>query len=706
MSRCSNCGAENDAAAVFCLKCDHFLEWEAPHRRHRRRPDDSPSSVVPGSARMPEPLPDSEREPLKDSEPEAAPESELGAVPESELEPVPGPKPEPPPAGVAPPHDQRPTPESPSAHDIIRALDAGSDLATDRERPDLTQHLDQARERLAAASATVVVLGEFKRGKSTLINALLHTSVCPVDADVVTAVPTIVTYADTAGVTAYAQDPGSGEMVAREMSLRDLPGLVSEPVDPAARVLERSVEVRVPHRMLKAGLRLVDTPGVGGLDSAHGFLTLGTLSMADGAIFVTDASQELTGPELTFMRTVVERCPVTALVVTKTDLYAEWRRIVDLDRRHLAAAGLDVDVIPVSSFLRLRAATDESLNAESGFEELVALLASAVVRPGAARAASAAAEEVEFVVTQIAERAQAERAVLAKPERAPEVIAQLRETTHRAASLVGPSSSWQQTLADGIQDLVADVDHDLQERMRAVVRDVEVIIDQGDPKELWPDTEVWLRRQVAQVAVENRNLLIGRATELTAEVAGRFELDAGRRFELNLGTPDRAMSDLPAIGTFGAQPGRVASMLMATRSSIYVPMVLFSVLSGVGFAAIGVGVAVVLGAGIGQKVIRDEATRQRTFRQQQAKVVARKFVDDVAFGLNKDTRDALRTTQRRLREDFQARASSIHLSSQVALEAAQRAAGMDQQQQRVRTHELANEERRIAAVLGGLESRA
>ena len=660
--RCSNCGADNDDDAVFCLKCDHFLEWEVTQRR--RRPADrsarSPNTGDPAqrleSRGKPQPTPD-----------------RPGPVTEMPSEPA-------------------------SAHEIIRALDAGRELAVDRSRHDLTEHLDNARERLAAASATVVVLGEFKRGKSTLINALLHTAVCPVDADVVTAIPTVVCYGETAGVTAYAEDSASGEILAREVPLRELPQLVSEPAGTTARPLERSVEVRVPHRMLRAGLRLVDTPGVGGLDSGHGYLTLGTLAMADGAIFVADASQELTGPELAFLTSVLGRCPQTTMVVTKTDLFPDWRRVVDLDRRHLANAGLDVPVFAVSSFLRLRAATDESLNAESGFEELVEHLARTVVRPGGARAASAAAQEVDFVVTQLAEKAEAERTVLEQPARAPEVIARLRESTDRAATLAGPSSSWQQMLADGIQDLVADVDHDLQERMRGVVRDAEAIIDQGDPKDLWPETELWLRRQVAQVAVENRNLLIARASQLTSEVAGRFELDAGRQFELSLGTADRSVSELPEIGPLGAQPGRIASMLLATRSSIYVPMVLFSVLSGIGWVAIGVGVAVVLGAGIGQKVIRDETKRQRTFRQQQAKVVARRFVDDVAFVLNKDTRDALRATQRRLREDFQSRASSMHVSSQLALEAAETAATLDRKQQTERAAELAAEERQLAGL--------
>lgn len=678
MTTCSRCGRENDEGAEFCLGCGHFLAWADEPRRRRRRPTtDAPSGTAPD--------PDVDAGPREP----AAPEPPSPEPPEPEP-----PKPEPP----------KPEPEPPAptttTHDLIRVIDQGADLAAERRRPDLAAGLDRAGATLTSATSTVVVIGEFKRGKSTLINALLHTAVCPVDADVVTAVPTIVSYGREARVTAYTQDPRDGSTATRELTLRDLPSVVGERSTVGAPVLVRSVEVRVPHRMLRAGLRLVDTPGVGGLDSAHGFLTLGSLAMADGALFVTDASQELTAPELQFLKEVVGHSPRTAVVVTKTDLYPEWRRIVELDRSHLGDAGLALPVIPVSSFLRLRAALEPTLNAESGFLDLVRYVATDIVRPTTEKAALTAAREVEFVVSQLAEEAAVERTVLERPAQAPEVLARLRREEERVAALAAGGASWQQALSDGVQDLVADVDHDLQERMRAILKDVDAIIDEGDPKEIWPETEVWLRRQVALAAVANRSLLVSRARDLTRAVAERFELDAGRAFETRLVGTDDVLSTLPQLGDIGPQPGKLAAMIVAARSSMYVPMVLFGMLVNAPATlvlAFG-GAAVALGAGIGQKIIRDELRRQRTYRQQQAKIVSRKFVDDVAFVLNKDSRDALRLTQRQLRDDFQVRATVMHRSSRSALEAAERAAAMDRDDQQARSEELAAETTRIARV--------
>ena len=101
---------------------------------------------------------------------------------------------------------------------------------------------------------------------------------------------------------------------------------------------------------------LVDTPGVGGLGSAHGAATMSALPSADAVLLVSDAAQEYTGPELEFLGAAMKLCPNVACVVTKTDLYPHWRQIMELDRGHLDAAGIRADTFPVSSTLRLHAA--------------------------------------------------------------------------------------------------------------------------------------------------------------------------------------------------------------------------------------------------------------------------------------------------------------------------------------------------------------
>ena len=600
--------------------------------------------------------------------------------------------------------ETRPGDPAAGVNEIIAAIDAGREIASSQGRTDLDQHLHETRERLSAEQIQVVFCGQFKVGKSTMINALLQRAVCPVDADVVTAVPTIVKYSARPRVTTYVRTDDDTKIEEQERPLGEIDLLVTEEADPSDPERDRVVEVGLPHRMLRTGLAMVDTPGVGGLDSAHGFLTLGALRYAKGVVFVTDAAQELTAPELSFLKTAVERCPTTAVVVTKIDLYPHWRRIFELDRQHLANAGLDLPMIAVSSFLRLRAAQDPELNAESGFSELVAFLARDVVARTRELAAQSAAVEVDFVASQLEQQSQAERAVLEAPQSTEEVVQELDRVQEQAKRLIHPTATWQQTLSDGIQDLVADVEHDLQARLRTVIHDVEEVIDSGDPKDTWTDTEVWLRRQIAIVTMANRDLLTERTEQLAQDVADHFELPEGTQLKLPLaGNADLDSVVLAPASSLAMPGGKLAPLMVAARSSYYLPMMLGTVAAGMlgGGPVIHLamaGFSLVLGTGIGKKIIGDEKKRQQTYRQQQAKGAVRRFIDEVAFVLNKETRDVLRTAQRHLRDDFQSRAKQLERSAYEAMEAARRLGGLDEAQLAAREKELHAREDQLESV--------
>ena len=668
---CARCGAENSNDAAFCRACHHFLSWTEPTPTPPARP----------RGRKPQPRPVARQPSTPEPDPPAPPEAPVPPEPVRSSTPDPTP---PKPRAIS----------TTSVHDIIAAIDQGRKIATSRGRSDLDEHLDQTRKRLAARRIPVVVVGEFKQGKSTLVNALLQSAVCPVDADVVTAMPTMIHYAEQPSVTRYLISEDGNRVEGEPMPLDALHRLVTEEADPGSVERQRTIEVGLPHRMLRSGLALVDTPGVGGLDSGHGHLTLGALSEAEGVLFVTDAAQELTEPELEFLRTSAERCPRIALVMTKVDLYPQWRRMAELNRGHLERAGLTMPIIPVSSFLRLRAAKDPDLNLESGFADLVTFLARDVVAAARDVSARAAAAEVDFVATQLQHQTQAEQAVIAAPEQAAKVVAELSTAQEQAKELAAPTATWQLTLLDGINQMEADVSFDLLHRLKVVVREAEAIIDQGDPKETWAETEVWLRRQVSLVAVANRDLLTERAEALAKKVTEQFELPSASGLVFRRESTSQVFEamTLPPPATFNLPGTKLAPYLIAARSG-YLPVMLGSAATG---AVAAMSRPLSADPLRGHRAVRrprgwarpedlhrrasaptEQPTASRQSRGAQVRL-SRKSEPLV----KKQVGDALRSTRQALRDDFHGRAQLLERSAHEALRAAQQvsAMGSDQQQ--------------------------
>ena len=74
----------------------------------------------------------------------------------------------------------------------VELVDLALKATSAYQRPDLGERLAQTRGRLADPDVRVLIVGEFKQGKSQLLNALVNAPVCPVDDDIATAVPTVV----------------------------------------------------------------------------------------------------------------------------------------------------------------------------------------------------------------------------------------------------------------------------------------------------------------------------------------------------------------------------------------------------------------------------------------------------------------------------------------------------------------------------------
>jgi hypothetical protein len=199
--------------------------------------------------------------------------------------------------------------------------------------PDAASDLDAVRRRDAGRPA-IVVVGETKRGKSSLVNALIGVpGLSPVDAAVATAAYLEFSHGADHGARAWL--PGREDPV----PLRH--GDLREWATPFGRLPEgarppRRIEVTHSAPLLQY-LSLVDTPGTGGLDPAHAEVALDAVEKATALLFVVDAAAPFAKPELDFLIEASKRVNFVVFALTKVDAYPGWRTIWEDDRAQLQA---------------------------------------------------------------------------------------------------------------------------------------------------------------------------------------------------------------------------------------------------------------------------------------------------------------------------------------------------------------------------------
>lgn len=550
-------------------------------------------------------------------------------------------------------------------------------LAEAAERPDLIARCHAAANRFADQTCTIAVVGEFKMGKSSLVNAIANAPLCPVDDDVSTAKPLEIRNAEEPVVAVvYKPEEEQAKRRMREIEFEEIPSYVAEP--PTANDAESVALVRVglPRKLFASGMALIDTPGVGGLGSTHTALTMSVLPSADAVLFVSDCSQELTAPELDFLDIVISMCQNVTLVMPKSDFYPQWRRIVELNRGHLQRRGLDVPIFPVSTVLRTMAveSNDAEMNAESGYAELVAHMRDTLVATSRTEARSMYGGTLREILAELQPQLESEHAVLSDPEESARQVRELESQKEQAQSLRDNAARWQQTLSDGTSDLNADVEHDLRARFREILRDTEEAIEGNDPEKTWDDFSAWLSDRVNSDIVQNYALLHERSAELGERVSSHFDADHRAVTDgISIADPS-GFKEVPTIEDSGivASKGIASGGYTMLRGGMG-GMVMVGILGAAAPITLAAWIAPAVAGFIGRKTLKEERDRALLQRRAQAKQTVRKYTDEAQFIAGKETRDALRQVNRQLRDHFLERAEELSTSTSESLAAAQQA---------------------------------
>lgn len=588
---------------------------------------------------------------------------------------------------------------------LIKLVESGLKLVGDGDRADLRQRLNHALGRLRDPSVRVIVVGEFKQGKSKLINALVNAPVCPVDDDVATSVPTVVRHGEPASAailvpTAESEGGDDAKVERQPIPIEDLAAYVSEQGNPGNSKKLVAAEVYLPRKILTGGLTVIDSPGVGGMGSSHTLTTLTALPTADAMLLVSDASQEYTEPELRFLRQAMRITPSVAGVLSKTDLYPEWRRVADIDRGHLDSVAPGIPLFPVSSDLRIEAGRlqDAELNAESGFPALVRHLRTEVVGNSERLQRRSVSQDLLSVTENLRLSLQSELDALENPEGTPRMIAGLELAKAEADDLRKRSARWQITLNDGISDLIADMEYDLRDRLRRIQREAEAAIDQGDPGPTWNEFSTWLEECSAAAISDTFVWTSERAQWLATQVAEHFAEDEVRLPALRVSDTGDVLDpvdEMPAL-----DPGRVNAVqkvLIGMRGS-YGGVLMFGLITGIFGMALINPLSVGAGLLLGRKAYREDKEARLKRRQGEAKALVRRQVDDVTFQVGKQLKDRLRLVQRSIRDHFTGIAEEHHRSLADSVAVAQKAATTYTLQKDVRIKDIRAELNRVDAL--------
>jgi GTPase SAR1 family protein len=264
--------------------------------------------------------------------------------------------------------------------DLLLVLDAVKDAVVPLGE-DYSDHLNDfelLRDRLVAGQFRLAVLGQFKRGKSTLLNALLGDQLLPTDILPVTAIPTFIGSGEQitvqvtfeSGAPSVSFDPESGQ------SLSDfLNEYVTEAGNPQNQRKVERVDISHPAELLQQGVVLIDTPGIGSTHKHNTEVAYQILPQCDAALFLVSPDPPITEAELTYLKDIQQRLPRTFFLLNKVDFLDETERVSSLrflaDQLAPLCDGIP-QVLPISARKGLDARRNGDVDSwrESGMQQV------------------------------------------------------------------------------------------------------------------------------------------------------------------------------------------------------------------------------------------------------------------------------------------------------------------------------------------------
>jgi hypothetical protein len=339
----------------------------------------------------------------------------------------------------------------------------------ENELTEIVVRVEPAIERLSLGLFRLVVMGEIKKGKSSLINALLgEPDLLPTASDVATSTVYKILYGPEPACTVFFEaDPEKPDEPGRTLTIEraQLPEYGTEDGNPHNAKGVDFIGLELPHPLLREGLVIIDTPGVGGLFRAHRDIAYRYVPLADAVFFVLDSVAAVIGAdEIRFLKDLVRHAPRLCFIQTKTDSANTeqckgWReRNLDILAAELGRPRESLPYFCVSA--KLKALADADRNGQdlvdSGFVHLMHYLQHGLLARKGAHLAGKTGGQVLAEMATLRQRLADQRTLAATTS-----AEELKKHEEALTTLHREATAWEsgemqrrlQTMQDELEDL-------------------------------------------------------------------------------------------------------------------------------------------------------------------------------------------------------------------------------------------------------------
>lgn len=245
--------------------------------------------------------------------------------------------------------------------------------------------IEAEAQRLSAGRLNVVIVGRFKRGKSSLLNAIVGRNILPMGVVPVTAIVTLIRNGREAFSHVHFLD-GRKEMI----SLDSLGKFVSEKFNPKNKLGVERVDLEVSEVDISPKVVLADTPGTGSVFQHNTEALKQWMGHIDAALFVLSAEPPMGEADLDLLREVRGYAGETLVILNKIDRLQgeELQEAIDYARTAVdSVMGKDTKMLFCSAKLALEGRVEESGVPElkKWIQDLAADRAEAILEKAVAR---------------------------------------------------------------------------------------------------------------------------------------------------------------------------------------------------------------------------------------------------------------------------------------------------------------------------------